>query len=232
VGGGFEGLVDHATHIERLRRALIRDLALQQDLFKSKQELSQKLAEVRARREPLERERMSLARSHEAIAAAQDREEAFRRAFDADVNPHTAIYGANVDPASLPASTQGIAALKGRMPFPIAGRSEVRHVGRSSRRGPGLEMLARVGTPVRAVYAGRVAFADSYSDYGSTVIVDHGGNYFSVSANLHDIAVRVGQDVEVGEKLGTVGPSGDGGVLYFELRQNGEAYEPSEWFGI
>jgi murein DD-endopeptidase MepM/ murein hydrolase activator NlpD len=232
VGGGFEGLVDHATHIERLRRALVRDLAAQQELFKAKQDLSRELADVRARREPLERERLSLARSHEAIAAAQDREEAFRRAFDTEANPHTAIYGANVDPTSLPKAAEGLAAIKGRLPFPIAGRAEVRHVGRSSRRGPGLEMLARVGTPVLAVYAGRVAFADSYSDYGRTVIIDHGGDYFSVSANLNDVAVRVGQDIEVGEKIGTVGPAGDSGILYFELRRNGEAYEPSEWFGI
>ena len=48
-------------------------------------------------------------------------------------------------------------------------------------------MFAPAGSVVRAVQAGRVAFADTYAAYGRTVILDHGAGYYTVSANLGSI---------------------------------------------
>jgi septal ring factor EnvC (AmiA/AmiB activator) len=244
VSGGFEALVAHATRLERLRRALQRDLQLQVDNSRLRQTLAQQLGSVRDTSAALAQERGSLARSHAAIAAAEERDDAFRRAFLGESwnpSPHTAVYGADLDGTGGPLPEGGLTALKGRLPFPIAGRAEVHKVGRSARRGPGLEMTTHLGAPVRAIYPGRVAFADSYGDYGKTVIIDHGSRYYSVSANLADVSVAVGDEVAFGQRIGSAAgaPAATStdqhsapGLLYFELRIDGDVRDPSDWFGI
>jgi septal ring factor EnvC (AmiA/AmiB activator) len=89
-------------------------------------------------------------------------------------------------------------------------------------------MLAPAGALVRAVYPGTVAFADEYADYGKSIILDHGDGFFTVSANLAAIDVKVGEDVGSGGRLATVGSAG----LYFEIRSGTDTLDPSEWFGL
>jgi septal ring factor EnvC (AmiA/AmiB activator) len=93
-------------------------------------------------------------------------------------------------------------------------------------------MRVPLGSPVRSVFPGRVAFADEYSDYGTTVILDHGDGYFTVSANLKVIDVRVGDDVGASSRIGSVGDTGEGSLLYFEIRRGTDTLNPAEWFGI
>jgi murein hydrolase activator len=137
-----------------------------------------------------------------------------------------------------PAGPDGFRGLKGRLPFPIAGRAEVRTVRRSGASGPGLEMVAPVGTPVRAVFAGRVAFADRYDPFGQIVILDHGDHYYTLMGDLAGIEVRVGDDLSSGAKVGTVGrASGDdqkkaGSALYFEVRHGSSTIDPGPWLGL
>ena len=140
--------------------------------------------------------------------------------------------GAGVGPSDSAPSSGGFASLKGRLPFPITGRSEIRSAQRAGSAGPGLEMFAPPGSVVRAVQAGRVAFADSYAAYGRTVILDHGAGYYTVSANLGSIDVKVGDDLPSGTRLGTVGRSDGGSRLYFEIRAGKDTLPPADWFGI
>src|SRR5262249_14415956 len=144
---------------------------------------------------------------------------------------HTAVYGAS-GPSDPTLTVDGMAALRGRLPFPLAGRSEIQRARRASSDGPGLEMRAPRGTPVRSVFAGRVAFADTYADYGRTVIIDHGRRHYTVSANLDTIDVEVGDEIAAGARLGSVGDSGNGSRLYFEIRVGKDTVNPEEWFGI
>jgi septal ring factor EnvC (AmiA/AmiB activator) len=85
---------------------------------------------------------------------------------------------------------------------------------------------------VRAVYAGRIAFADRYGPYGRIVIVDHGDHYYTVSGNLGSSDVKVGDEVTAGERLGTVGDEGQGAMLYFEVRHGTETVTPAPWLGL
>lgn len=43
---------------------------------------------------------------------------------------------------------------------------------------------------------------------GNTVIIDHGLGLISIFAHLHDIFVSEGQDIVIGEKIGSVGMTG------------------------
>jgi septal ring factor EnvC (AmiA/AmiB activator) len=180
---------------------------------------------------PLQAEQAALARAEDALLSAQDRERAFQRAFETSSSGHTAVYGAQgpSDPREL---SVGFSAMRGRLPFPIAGRAEIKSARRSGADGPALEMRAPLGTVVRAVYPGRVAFADAYAEYGKTVIIDHGNRHYTVSANLGSIDVRVGDEVVSNTRIGSVGDSGTGALLYFEIRVGTETVDPAEWFGI
>jgi murein DD-endopeptidase MepM/ murein hydrolase activator NlpD len=234
VGGGFEALVDHAVRLERLRSAIGRDEALERDLSARRVALGRQLVDLEARRSTLEAEVQAMSAAQGALLSEQDRADAFTRAFSSSVgSAHTAVYGAGVGPSESAGASGGFAALRGRLPFPITGRSEIRSAQRAGSEGPGLEMFAPAGSVVRTVHAGRVAFADAYASYGKTVILDHGGGYYTVSANLGAIDVKVGDDLPFGSRIGTVGSADDGAArLYFEIRSGTNTVPPADWFGI
>ncbi len=234
IGGGFDALIEHASRLERLRRALARDLALERKLDARRIALGKRLEAIAERRIPLEADQRAMKQARTALLAERDRAAAFKRAFESSgPGAPTAIYGAAVGPSDPTAvSSGGFASMKGRLPFPVVGRTEIHQAQRRSADGPGLELRAPLGSPVRAVYPGRVAFADQYADYGKTVIVDEGDGYYTVSANLSEINVQVGDDVSQGTRLGSVGDSGKGAALYFEIRKGADTLDPSPWFGI
>ena len=89
-----------------------------------------------------------------------------------------------------------------------------------------------MGAVVRAVFGGKVAFADRYGAYGRIVILDHGDHYYSVSGNLSEVDVRLGDEITAGERVGTVGDDGQGPMLYFEIRHGAETLVPGPWLGL
>jgi septal ring factor EnvC (AmiA/AmiB activator) len=234
IGGGLDKFVDHASRLERLRRSLSRDIEREEQISEERVALSKRRGVLGDRRAVLQTEHAALERAHGAILAAQDREAAFRQAFRGshEPTPHTAVYGSGFGPADPYEASQGFAALKGRLPFPVEGRSEVRPTRLPSAEGPGLSFVTTAGAAVRAVYRGRVAFADEYAEYGRAVIVDHGSGYYTVNGNLGGIEVRVGDELAAGDKIGTVGVGANGAALYFELRRGTMTVSPAPWFGI
>jgi lysostaphin len=86
----------------------------------------------------------------------------------------------------------------------------------------GLDLLAAIGTPVKAIGAGTVAFAGEQGTYGNLVVLNHQGGKQSRYAHLQNITVKVGQTVKQGDLLGTVGatgkPTSNQPHLHFEMR--------------
>jgi septal ring factor EnvC (AmiA/AmiB activator) len=97
----------------------------------------------------------------------------------------------------------------------------------------GIDVEAPAGAPVRAVAAGRVAHAGWFKGYGNLVIVDHGEGYHTLVAHLASMQTAMGEEVEAGDVLGTVGDSGSlkGAYLYFEIREKGRPVDPRPWLG-
>lgn len=99
---------------------------------------------------------------------------------------------------------------QGNLPWPVDGRI-VYNFGVQRKpngvvlRNNGIGIAAAVGTPVRAVEAGRVDLARPFEGYGPTVIVSHGGGYYTLYHYLGSLSVREGQRVEAGQVIGTVG---------------------------
>ena len=132
------------------------------------------------------------------------------------------------DPTPLP-----VRSFRGALDWPVAGQVR-RRFGRGA--GPraveskGVEIAANEGAGVQAVHEGTVAFADPFPGFGNLVILDHGGQIFSLYGDLLDTTVKKGARIERGQPIGSVGTSPTGAAgLYFEIRVDGQAVDPLEW---
>jgi len=96
----------------------------------------------------------------------------------------------------------------------------------------GIGIRAPVGTPVRVVAPGAVSLAGPLGLYLTSVLIDHGGGYYTFYAYLNDATVRQGDRVARGQVIGHVGGenSDEGSHLHFEIRgQGGVALDPIDW---
>ena len=96
----------------------------------------------------------------------------------------------------------------------------------------GIGIAAPQGTPVRAIASGTVSLAGRLGTYLTSVLLDHGGGYYSFYGYLNDAAVSKGERVLKGQVIGHVGgeASDRGPHLHFEIRgQGGIALDPVNW---
>jgi septal ring factor EnvC (AmiA/AmiB activator) len=131
-------------------------------------------------------------------------------------------------------SEQPFGELKGKLTWPVAGRllhdfGQPRAGGRL--KWNGVVLAAPRGREVRAVYHGRVAFADWLAGMGLLVIVDHGDGYLTLYGYNETILKDTGDWVAPGDVIATVGDSGGQAQasLYFELRSGKRAENPRRW---
>ena len=95
----------------------------------------------------------------------------------------------------------------------------------------GLFIRASQGVAVKAIAAGQVVFSDWLRGFGNLIIVDHGEGYMSLYSNNESLYKQVGDRVEPGDALASVGNSGgqpDTG-LYFEMRHQSRPINPMQW---
>jgi septal ring factor EnvC (AmiA/AmiB activator) len=96
----------------------------------------------------------------------------------------------------------------------------------------GIGIKAPVGSTVRAVAPGTVSLAGPLGLYLTSVLIDHGGGYYTFYAYLNDATVKQGDRVVRGQVIGHVGgeSSDEGPHLHFEIRgQGGIALDPANW---
>ena len=96
----------------------------------------------------------------------------------------------------------------------------------------GINIGAARGTAVAAAENGVVAYAgNEVKGMGNLIIIQHSGGWMTVYAHLDSMAVRRGNKVSVGQKIGTVGETGkvDEPQLHFEIRKGTKAYNPSSY---
>jgi septal ring factor EnvC (AmiA/AmiB activator) len=132
---------------------------------------------------------------------------------------------------------KGFSKMKRRLPWPVKGRlalpygSYVDPKFKTPVFRNGIHIKAREGETVRAVYAGKVVFADWFKGYGRVVIINHGEGYYTVYANLSEIFLSKGDIIKKGAPVGRVGESGtlNAPGLYFEVRYKGKPLNPLHW---
>lgn len=210
--------------LEQQRRRALSGLQTQERSTRQReQQLAQDERRLTALIAELERRR------REAERREAERREAERRRAEA------AGRAAPAAPAARgPTIT---AAARGSLAWPLEGRLIYRF-GRAVQpngtavRMNGIGIAAAAGTAVRAVEAGTVVLASPFEGYGPTVVVSHGGGYYSLYLHLREISVREGAEVTRGQVVGTVGGSGrrEGPHIEFQIRApGGEAVDPLIW---
>lgn len=92
----------------------------------------------------------------------------------------------------------------------------------------GIDIGQSKGAPVRASNGGTVTFTGRRGGYGNLVIINHGGGIETYYAHNSSITVSVGQQVEKGQQIATVGSTGrsSGCHVHFEIRVNGSPVNP------
>ena len=132
-----------------------------------------------------------------------------------------------------PTGGQAFEKVKGKLAWPVAGKISARF---GQARGGGLKwngvmVDAARGAEIRALYDGRVAYADWLPGMGLLLIIDHGG-YMSLYAHNEQLFKAAGDRVEGGEVVATVGDSGGRAKpgLYLEIRRGAKPQDPIPWF--
>jgi murein DD-endopeptidase MepM/ murein hydrolase activator NlpD len=189
--------------------------------YQAAQQASRDLAE-RIRRAAAEAER----KRKEAEARAKAAAEAERKRAAAAGKPAP-------PPQAQPRS--------GRMLWPAQGRLTSRYGYRTHpiygdrRFHAGIDIGGGLGARVSAADPGIVTYAGYASGYGTLVVISHGtrgGRDLSTGyAHMGQIAVREGQYVERGQRVGAIGNEGNstGPHLHFEVRLDGEPVDPLDY---
>lgn len=189
-----------------------------EELLRDERRLTSLIATLEARRREAER------RERDRVAAERARATAAGRTPAPAAPPRAAA--ASMTTADI-----------GNLGWPVGGRVLYRF-GRAPQangtaiRYNGIGIGAAAGTPVKAVESGRVEMAAPFEGYGPTVVVSHGGGYYSLYLYLKEVSVQQGATVTKGQQVGTVGGEAtpEGAHVEFQIRApGGEAVDPLTW---
>lgn len=151
-------------------------------------------------------------------------------------------------PAAASADLPVFGATRGRLGLPVVG-SVLRRAGEADAAGvvrPGVQLATGPGALVVAPWHGTVRYRGPLLDYGNVVLLEPGEGYLIVLAGLDLVYPRIGDVVAVGAALGLM-PGGEATsdefvrvdpvasrseTLYLELRENGQAIDPADWFDL
>lgn len=246
------GLVDKlALLIEEQTKAeaAIREKRRQEQLAKAQAQALAKAQAQAAREQERQRQRAAVAKKPSQPAARQNpkaQTPAFKPdPIDDDQPPvpvaialTPAVPAARHDPTPEAGPQEAaygkpFAALRGLLRLPVRG-DLISRFGSKHGDGPptkGLFIRAAEGSEVKAVAAGRVAFADWLRGFGNLIIIDHGNQYMTIYGNNQALLKRPGDMVKAGDVIAGAGNSGgnEQSGLYFEIRHQGRAFDPIGW---
>ena len=125
---------------------------------------------------------------------------------------------------SVPPCEGRITSYFGTRDNPFGGGNEETHLA--------IDVANDYGTKIHSTAKGTVIFAEARSGYGNCVCIDHGNGITSLYAHASELLVEAGQIVEKGEVIALMGSTGrsTGPHVHFELRKNGEPYDPIKIF--
>nr|WP_320050574.1 peptidoglycan DD-metalloendopeptidase family protein [uncultured Desulfuromonas sp.] len=123
---------------------------------------------------------------------------------------------------------------KGTIPWPSSGAVREGFGTHSDRnygtkyKSNGLEIAAVPGTPIKAIWPGKVVFSAPFKGYGNLIIIDHGSQYYSLYAQVINIKHPVGTIVNVGDVIATSGYE-QRDSYHLEIRHRGTPVDPNDW---
>ncbi len=127
--------------------------------------------------------------------------------------------------------------LKGQLLWPVVGKIVTRFgIQRNTKlktttENPGIDIECDPNSPVRAVLNGIVTTITFIRGYGTTIIIDHGGGYYTVYTHVTDLQIHEEGEVKSRD---IIAYSGDGDLvngskLHFEIWGNQQKLNPEKW---
>jgi septal ring factor EnvC (AmiA/AmiB activator) len=133
-------------------------------------------------------------------------------------------------------SHQPFGRLRGKLPWPVAGKMTVRYLETRTNGAPtavhpnGVMIETARGAKVRAPFSGRVVYADWLQGMGMLLIIAHGGNYLTLYGHAEVLYKAVGDTVAPGDVIAAMSDAaGAAPQLYFEIREGVKAVDPKDW---
>lgn len=101
---------------------------------------------------------------------------------------------------------------------------------RNNRPHKGIDIGAPSGEPIHAVLRGKVVFSGKQRGYGNVIVLEHADFVMTVYAHNEVNLVRLGDNVNKGQPISTVGKTGNATAphLHFEYRKKGKAINPRQ----
>lgn len=238
----FERVLSYYQYISRARRTSIKGFrehiqtleSIKLDLAATISELNQLLVQQKEQQQELtaqqQQRESTLAALSRSIRTDADRIEQLQASAEA---LKRAIEQARLAAQRQPTTLDGLTKVKGQLDMPADGR--FRRLFGDRRQGQvrwtGVIIEGSEGSPIQAVYQGRVLYADWLKGFGLVTILDHGEGYMSVYGHSQALLTQPGDTVTAGQTIGLVGRSGGqpSPNLYFEIRHKGKALNPSAW---
>lgn len=138
-----------------------------------------------------------------------------------------------IDSMDFSQPLNGLKNFRGKLNWPVKD-NKIRNFGSKNQgqKSSGILISGEEGEEINAIHYGRVVYSDWLRGFGLLLIVDHGKGYLSLYGYNQALYKDVGDWVEEGEAIATLGQSGGQKVsaLYFELRRNGKPINPKRWF--
>lgn len=225
------------TELRHLEQAIQAETAKlehnQQEQSAEKQQLEQTRSQ---RAQVLAKLQQQILAKGERLSLLQEDERRLQQLLDrlATTPPADTAPPTDAAPSSEGTEHTPFHTLRGRLQWPSAGRLSsrfggARNVGKLKWQGVTID--APEGTEVRAISHGRIAFSDWLRGFGLLTIIDHGDGYMSLYGGNQSLFKEVGDWVEAGDVIASVGNSGGNknAALYFEIRHNGKPTNPLKW---
>jgi len=123
---------------------------------------------------------------------------------------------------------------RGSLPWPVDKGYLLMHFGKNELPSKtvidisGITIASEIGTPVKAVFDGKVSNVVFVEDM-QVVIIQH-GRYFSTYSNLSNVSVQRGQEVKTGQVIGKAAANLDGvGAVDFYISDEKNNLDPEKW---
>lgn len=183
-------------------------------------------------------------RAAEEARKKKEQEEAARRKQQNNT-PSETPKKAQSSPAPPEPTQPGkpFADMKGKLPLPLDRNATVAvpfglqthaEYSKVKMQNNGIDLETEPGASARAVHEGTVSMVIVMEGYHNVVLVRH-GEYLTVYAGLADLAVRKGQRVNAGDRIGSVyvDKNDDNRTrLHFEVRHEKEKLDPAQWIRL
>ncbi|HIA79018.1 MAG TPA: hypothetical protein EYO07_02490 [Candidatus Marinimicrobia bacterium] len=133
--------------------------------------------------------------------------------------------------------TKSFNTLRGQLPWPASGRV-ISKFGKqwnaklkTTTDNPGIDIKGKPGSAIRSILNGVVTTITYIRGYGTTVIIDHGGGFYTVYSHVTNIQTHVDSEVRSGDVIAYMGDSGsiNGSKLHFEIWGKGQKLNPEKW---